>query len=149
MTPDGVPYVGHDAADRALVTQGSLPPRQSAAVLPLKGGRREALSFVAQTCVVYNLYMRHIGVQLKQTRSRLRTTERGELMRYFCDHLNASRIRDNLPPITMARMGKILEQIPTKDLYYLKRVCDDSKNFSKRFWYELDPEKHTEDARKK
>ena len=65
-------------------------------------------------------------------------------MKYFCDRLNTSRLRDGLPTMTMARMGKTLEKIPTKDLYYLKRVCDDAGNFSKRFWWELDPEKHIE-----
>ena len=44
----------------------------------------------------------------------------------------------------MPRMGKILEGIPTKDLYYLKRVCDDAGNFSKKFWWLLDPKKHEE-----
>jgi hypothetical protein len=93
--------------------------------------------------------MRHIGVQLKTTKSRMRETERGELMKYFRDRLNPSRIRDGLPQISMARMGKILEQIPTKDLYYLKRVCDDAGNFSKKFWWELDPEKHPDTSKKK
>lgn len=65
-------------------------------------------------------------------------------MRYFVDRINPSRMRDGLEPISMARMGKILEQIPTKDLYYLKRVCDDAKNFSKKFWYELNPKFHEE-----
>lgn len=92
--------------------------------------------------MVYNDVMRHIGAHLTQTRSRLRQTERGELMRYFLDRINPGRVRDGLPKITMARMGKILEQIPTKDLYYLKRICDDSANFSKRFFYELNPKKH-------
>ena len=69
-------------------------------------------------------------------------TERGELMRYFCGKLNKGRERDGLPPIGMARMGKMLEKIPTKDLYYIKRVCDDAQNFSKKFWYELNPEKY-------
>ncbi len=86
--------------------------------------------------------MRHIGANLKLAKSRIRETERGELMRYFIDRINPGRIRDGLPTINMARMGKILEQIPTKDLYYLKRICDDSANFSKRFFYELDPKKH-------
>lgn len=89
--------------------------------------------------------MRHIGSSLRQTRARMRATERGELMKYFCERLNASRLRDGLRPITMPRMGKILEQIPTKDLYYLKRVCDDAGNFSKKFWWELDPEKHQDE----
>ena len=91
--------------------------------------------------------MRHIALNLKQTKARIRETERGELMRYFIDRINPGRMRDGLPKITMPRMGKILEQIPTKDLYYLKRICDDSGNFSKRFWYELNPKKHGEDAR--
>ncbi len=60
-------------------------------------------------------------------------------MRHFCERLNVQRARDGFPAITMAHMGKILEGIPTKDLYYLKRVCSDSKNFSKKFWWELKP----------
>lgn len=95
---------------------------------------------------MYNIPMKHIAISLKQTRARIRETERGELMRYFVDRLNPSRIRDGLPRLTMPRMGKIIEQIPTKDLYYLKRICDDSGNFSKRFFYELNPKKHPQEC---
>jgi hypothetical protein len=91
---------------------------------------------------VYNIVMKHIGTQLKRTMSKTRVTERGEMMKYFCEELNRDRRRDGIPPISMGRMGKMLEKIPTKDLYYLKRVCDDAKNFSKKFWYELNPEKY-------
>ncbi len=73
-----------------------------------------------------------------------RRTERGELLRHFCQKLNIGRARDGLPSITMGRMGKILEKIPTKDLYYLKKVCDEALNFSKKFWWEVDPKKHKE-----
>ena len=66
--------------------------------------------------------MEHIKFKIKRTKTRLRETERGELMRYFLDRINPGRIRDGLPRLSMPRMGKILEQIPTKDLYYLKRV---------------------------
>jgi hypothetical protein len=76
-----------------------------------------------------------------------RKTERGELMRYFQTYLNATRAKAKLALITMPRMGKILEGIPTKDLYYLKSVCEKAKNFSKKFWYEVDPKKHTPEAR--
>lgn len=72
-------------------------------------------------------------------------TERGELMRFFCRHLNFTRAADGYRAITMARMGKILEGIPTKDLYYLKAVCSRSKNFSKKFWWEVDPKKHVKE----
>ena len=86
--------------------------------------------------------MRHIGSHLKRRASSARMTERGELMKYFCQELNRDRTRDGLTAISMGRMGKMLQKIPTKDLYYLKRVCDDAQNFSKKFWYELNPEKY-------
>ena len=73
-----------------------------------------------------------------------RMTERGEIMRYFLSRINPSRTTDGLAPMTMGHLGKLLEKIPTKDLYYLKRVCNDASNFSKKFWWELDPTKHTE-----
>lgn len=74
-----------------------------------------------------------------------RLTERGEMMRYFVTHLNAGRAKDGLPLITMSRMGLILQGIPTKDLYYLKSVCDKAKHFSKKFWWEIDPKKHVKE----
>ena len=73
---------------------------------------------------------------------RKRQTERGELMRFFTRHLNLSRARDGHTAVTMPRMGKILEGIPTADLYYLQNVCTKAKNFSKKFWWEVDPKRH-------
>jgi len=89
--------------------------------------------------------MKHISSHIKRAAAKQRVTERGELMEYFCGRLNVGRIRDGYPKISIGRMAKILEAIPTKDLYYLKRVCDDAKDFSKKFWWELDPEKHKDD----
>jgi hypothetical protein len=74
-----------------------------------------------------------------------RKTERGELMRFFLRHLNMARKVDGLPAITMSRMGFILEQIPTKDLYYLQSVCSKAPHFSKKFWWEIDPKKHVKE----
>ncbi len=93
--------------------------------------------------------MKHISAHIKRKAAATRETERGELMKYFCEQLNKYRIRDGYPPLTMGRMGKVLQALPTKDLYYLKKVCDDAPNFSKRFWWELDPKKHTEEAKAK
>lgn len=78
----------------------------------------------------------------KAPKGRSRLTERGELMRFFCRHLNLTRAKDGYQPITMARMGAILEGIPTADLYYLQKACTNAKNFSKKFWWEVDPKKH-------
>ena len=89
--------------------------------------------------------MEHIGKHMGEPSSRSRrerATERGELMKYFMDRLNESRRPANLPPLTMPRMGRLLVAIPTKDLYYLQSVCDKAKDFSKKFWWEINPKKH-------
>lgn len=87
--------------------------------------------------------MEHISSNLSgKAKGRDKSTERGELMQYFADKLNAPRVKDGYPPLTLARMGRVLQAIPTKDLYYLKRVCDDAKDFSKKFWWEINPKKH-------
>ena len=93
--------------------------------------------------------MKHISTHIKRSASTARQTERGELMEYFCRKLNIARLRDGLPKITMGRMGKLLEKIPTKDLYYIQRVCDDAENFSKKFWYLLNPDKYNKTADKR
>ena len=89
--------------------------------------------------------MEHIGAHISkkvEKDKKERVTERGELMDYFRSKLNAARVRDGIPVLSMPRMGKILEAIPTKDLYYLKSVCDHASDFSKRFWWEINPKKH-------
>jgi hypothetical protein len=90
--------------------------------------------------------MRRIG-EIKSVLKRVksRKTERGELMRFFVRHLNLARKQDGLPAITMGRMGKILEGIPTADLYYLQKVCSTAKNFGKKFWWKVDPKKHVDE----
>ena len=87
--------------------------------------------------------MKHISSHISgSTTKKERTTERGELMEYFIQRLNAARARDGLALLTMPRMGKILQTIPTKDLYYLRSVCEGAKDFSKKFWWEVNPKKH-------
>jgi hypothetical protein len=94
--------------------------------------------------------MDHIGAHIKITPRKKRAlpagrrgaTERGELMDYFRDKLNRERVRDGLGELSMPRMGRLLVAIPTKDLYYLKSVCDSATNFSKKFWWEINPKNH-------
>ena len=91
--------------------------------------------------------MKHISSHIpeRQRGKKKRETEPGELMEYFMNELNRTRLRDGLPPLTMARMGRVLLGIPTKDLYYLKSVCDNATNFSKKFWWEVNPKKHQDE----
>ena|SRR3989338_1743642 len=85
----------------------------------------------------------HIRAHISKTLNKKeKATERGELMEYFRDKLNRARIRDGIAPLTMPRMGRLLQVIPTKDLYYLKSVCDQANDFSKKFWWEINPKKH-------
>lgn len=93
--------------------------------------------------------MKHIGAHITKTLNKKeRATERGELMEYFRDKLNRTRVQDGFAPLNLARMGKILQLIPTKDLYYLKSVCDQATDFSKKFWWEVNPKKHINNATK-
>jgi hypothetical protein len=88
--------------------------------------------------------MDHISAHVNSSpRKKERSTERGELMEYFRGKLNRERVRDGLPELSMPRMGRVLQMIPTKDLYYLKSVCDTAQHFSKKFWWEVNPKKHT------
>lgn len=91
--------------------------------------------------------MERIGDHLKRERKKDSATERGEMMKYFMSKLNPSRVRDGYAPLTLPRMGRVLQAIPTKDLYYLKRVCEDARDFSKKFWWEIKPENHTPEAK--
>lgn len=94
--------------------------------------------------------MKHISSHITAVANKKdRVTERGELMTYFMAELNRARLSDGLPPLSMARMGRILFGIPTKDLYYLKSVCDQASNFSKKFWWEINPKKHQGEAEAK
>lgn len=68
------------------------------------------------------------------------------MMQYFREKLNRERVRDGLGELSMARMGRILMAIPTKDLYYLKTICDSATHFSKKFWWEVNPKKHKGDS---
>jgi hypothetical protein len=71
-----------------------------------------------------------------------RETERGQLLTYFRDKINAGRVGTKYRPVSIPRIAKMLETIPTKDLYYLKRICEDSRSFSARFFWELNPQNH-------
>ena len=89
--------------------------------------------------------MDHISAHIqKAAYKKDRVTERGELMQYFMERLNTARVRDGLGKLTMPRMGRLLLAIPTKDLYYLKSVCDNAKDFSKKFWWEINPKNYPE-----
>jgi len=84
-----------------------------------------------------------------------RDTERGNLMLELMNNLNETRDGIKYKKLTMPRMGKILEKIPTDSLYALISKCKDAGNraskmtppqkyhdcYSKRFYFEIRPNK--------
>ncbi len=100
-------------------------------------------------------------VATELTTKAVRKTERGELVLTLMNTLNLTRT-GKFKPLTMPRMGLILEKIPTDALYTLLSKCkeagevannrrkfakeEDRKKmdtyesaFSKCFWYQLRP----------
>ena len=54
-------------------------------------------------------------------------------MEYFCKCINIGRLAAFKP--VPGRTGTILQKIPTKEFYYLKRVCVDREA---RHWWEAE-----------
>lgn len=65
--------------------------------------------------------------------------ERDEMLDIFLARLNASRIKDGYPKISYARLAKLLERIPTRDLYAFYQKCETYRSFGAGFHYELKP----------
>lgn len=69
-------------------------------------------------------------------------TERGDCIDLFLQYLVPSWDAQKYGKLTPGRLRFKLTGIPTKDLYYIHKVCLDSKHYSKRFFFELNPKKH-------
>lgn len=70
-----------------------------------------------------------------------------ELVGYFMQEVNRDRLRDKFAPLPIGYFRKKLAHLKEpKDFYYLKSVCEDARrrggSFTKKFWFELDPEKY-------
>ncbi len=72
-----------------------------------------------------------------------RITERGSLFDTILAHLNPPRAKKGLPPIGYKRLGYLLAQVPTKDIYSLISKGDDAQRrgtaWSAVFWLEIKP----------
>lgn len=73
-------------------------------------------------------------------------TERGELFRWFMTQLNPDRQKNGYIPLTFGRMGKLLEKIPTKDLYFIQTCMKDRdyERAARYFWWSLKPHEENE-----
>lgn len=78
--------------------------------------------------------------------------QQGELLRYFCEKLNPSRIHQGYAPLTEKALVNILYPMTTvRDLFWLKSVCEDIEErnggsaFSKRFWWVVKQKSRVDD----
>lgn len=69
-------------------------------------------------------------------------SERASLIGTITDRLNAERDGKKYKKLSYAAIGFKLAHIPTKDLYYLIKICEDAKNFSSHFWWSINPKNH-------
>lgn len=67
--------------------------------------------------------------------------EREELLGKFLERLNPSRVKDGLPVLTIGRMVKLFEGVPTSDIYPFFKSCEGARSFSRLFWSLIKPKK--------
>jgi hypothetical protein len=70
-------------------------------------------------------------------------SERGDLLDFFTEKINAGRVGTKYPPITKSSMGNLLSIYSTEDLYHLRIRCERAKNFTATFWYFCRPKQTT------
>lgn len=58
-------------------------------------------------------------------KTKLRETERGELLVFFQERLNIARHGTAFPKYTFPRIAKLLEGLELKDLYYIQSYFKD------------------------
>jgi hypothetical protein len=73
-----------------------------------------------------------------------RKTERGNLFDTILFRLNPDRVKKSIKPLTHSRLGYLLTNVPTKDLYALISRCDDAERrgypWGAIFWKEVRPQ---------
>lgn len=63
-----------------------------------------------------------------------RPSERGELLEYFTEKINAGRKGTKYKPLTLKYVAVRVAHISVPDLYHLKKICNSGKSFSQVFF---------------
>jgi hypothetical protein len=71
-----------------------------------------------------------------------RKTERGDLIDEFYAGLKPHWDAKKFGQLTPGYVRWKLAGIKTKDLYYIRSVCEDAKNYSKTFFWLINLDKH-------
>ena len=73
----------------------------------------------------------HIVLESKRTRR----TEKGDLLNFFLERINADRDGVKYKKLDIKRMGFLLSVYNVEQLYFLRMKCEKATNFSKTFWW--------------
>lgn len=69
------------------------------------------------------------------------TSERAELIERFVTKLNASRVASGYKPLTAGFYASKMSHIPTDELHFHYKQCEQAKSFSSLWWYMNCPKK--------
>lgn len=69
------------------------------------------------------------------------TSERAELVEQFVTRLNASRVAGGYKKLSPGFYASKMSHIPTDELYFFLKKCQQAKNFSSCWWYFCNPKK--------
>lgn len=69
------------------------------------------------------------------------TSERASLIEQFVIRLNNSRTAGGYKPLKASFYASKMSHIPTDELYFFYKKCDQAKNFSSLWWYYCNPKK--------
>jgi len=74
--------------------------------------------------------------KIKEVKSTI-TNERADLVRQFLEALNRERLGSPYKPLTARGVAVKVGHIPTQDLYYFLKKCQEARSFGECFFYQL------------
>jgi hypothetical protein len=78
--------------------------------------------------------MQHIDIALRNRPAvASRETERGSLIQFFTEHVNADRDGKRYKKLPIAAIAVKLSHLSVPDLYFLKSVCSDAERHGTAF----------------
>jgi hypothetical protein len=78
-------------------------------------------------------------IRRRRAEEKLPRNARDEMLELFVDRINAGNIADGFPEASFGRVAKMLEGIPTGDLYALFQKCQTYRKFGAGLRHELKP----------
>ena len=78
-------------------------------------------------------------IRRRRAEKKLPRNPRDEMLELFVDRINAGNVADGFPAVGFGRVAKMLEGIPTGDLFALFQKCQTYRKFGAGLRHELRP----------